>query len=159
MKFTIVSLAAAALLISGCSMSSKGAKPGSLPSFEKTAEVVNVDDFKSQRTTALVQSSGKRLRVEFDKLDNNMGKDFAPTACAGDFTYTDSFVDPQSSERVDVYKGKWALSNNHCALYVQVPSAQYTQQKKTRYVLLQGDELTVAKDALGRRAIITGSFQ
>lgn len=151
MKLLVPTLIAAALFITGCSTTAS--------SLNTEARAVNVNKFAGHNTKALIKSDGQNLTITFPKLDNNMGENFAKTACQSNFEYIESFKDLQSGNIVDVYGGKWKLSNNNCAHYVETTSASFTHKQQQRYLLVNKKSFVISYDKMGREALIEGNFQ
>ena len=138
------------LLITGCSTAAT--------SLDTSATAVNVNKFAGHDTPAQIVSDGKVATVTFPNLDNNMGENFAKTACQSSFEYVDSFKDIESNNDVAVYAGKWKLSNNNCAHFVETRSASFTDEEELRYLLINGENFTIAYDKMGKKPLIQGSF-
>jgi hypothetical protein len=152
MKILIpTALFGAALLMSGCSSTAATA-------LDAKTTAYNVNKFAGHDTQAIIKGDGKTVTVTFPKLDNNMGENFAKTACQGSFDYIDTFKNIDSGNDVNVYGGKWKLSNNNCAHYVETTSASFTNEEQMRYLLVDGNDYIIAYDKLGREPIIEGKL-
>jgi hypothetical protein len=153
MKILIpTALFAATLLVTGCSSTATSA-------IDAKTTAYNVNKFAGHDTQAIIKGDGKTVTVTFTKLDNNMGENFAKTACQSSFEYIDTFKNIDSGNDVAVYGGKWKLSNNNCAHYVETTSASFTDDAQMRYFLVDGNDYMIAYDKLGRQPIIEGTLK
>ena len=151
MKLLIPALLGATLLITGCSTTT-------VSNVDTKADALNVNKFAGHNTEAHIKVDGKKATVVFPQLDNNMGENFAKTSCESDFDYIDSFKNLESGNSVAVYGGMWKLSNNNCAHFIEVQSAQFTDQMQMRYLLIDGENFAIAYDKMGLKPIISGNF-
>ncbi|NLC28113.1 MAG: hypothetical protein GX780_04995 [Campylobacteraceae bacterium] len=158
--FITFSIALASLVgLTGCANSVPSAPTSSKP---LQGEMKQLGKMAPHITGITLTLSSNNLNINFPKLQNSTGENFASTPCQSTFTYLGSSENSFLGTTTHVYEGTFK-ANNNCALFTEQPSTTFNVPGQTQYGILESSQngwlFSLAKDRAGQAVIAKGEVR